>query len=353
MSFPQPNPATMNNNRAQLANSNTTEIRASVEIDEKPAYGTLSECAEHLDGLFDELTLGIQSERQSDVAASMHRLGTTVATCHASLRHDDWQRLIAIARQHPFFNLVLQEPMTRRSFLKPRSYPGDAELIDFLYGSDVCRHEIESAPPTGQRIFLFNWMTPAALAVRNRCRIIADSIGHTLARNNSPRILSIAAGHLREAGMVLWDRANHLELFLVTDQDMESLAMVERNEHHPHQRCRQLTIQQIIRGQLPEQDFDLIYATGLYDYLSDKVAMKLTQILFEKLRSGGKLLIPNFKTTTADIGYMEMFMDWHLIFRNEEQMSKLMSAVPSERLAGSRLFMEDAGQICFAEMVRY
>jgi len=47
---------------------------------------------------------------------------------------DRWRRFAreeAIA--HPLRRLVHQDPMSRRSFEKPRGYPGDAPLLDYIY----------------------------------------------------------------------------------------------------------------------------------------------------------------------------------------------------------------------------
>ena len=79
----------------------------------------------------------------------------------------------------------------------------------------------------------------------------------------------------------------------------------------------------IIKGGFSEQRFDFVYSAGLFDYLNDKLASKLIDKLYHSVSSGGTLLIPNFAPGLLEQGYMETFMDWKLIYRNEEQMIQL------------------------------
>ena len=65
--------------------------------------------------------------------------------------------------------------------------------------------------------------------------------------------------------------------------------------------------------------FDLIYAAGLYDYLSHRIAVSLTRKCVQMLKPGGTFLFANYHNETPDEGYMEAFMDWSLILRTEAE----------------------------------
>lgn len=48
---------------------------------------------------------------------------------------EDWKAFVASeVLTHPIRSLIHQDPFTHHSFSKPRGYPGDAALIDFIYG---------------------------------------------------------------------------------------------------------------------------------------------------------------------------------------------------------------------------
>jgi extracellular factor (EF) 3-hydroxypalmitic acid methyl ester biosynthesis protein len=69
---------------------------------------------------------------------------------------------------------------------------------------------------------------------------------------------------------------------------------------------------------------DLVYALGLFDYLLRPVAMRFAELMLEAVRPGAIMLIPNFLPGIGDIGWMESFMDWKLIYRRDAEMLDLL-----------------------------
>ena len=59
------------------------------------------------------------------------------------------------------------------------------------------------------------------------------------------------------------------------------------------------------------------------------------------------MLIPNFLAGARDSGYMEAFMDWHLIYRDHADMQALVDRLPSNAVAECRIFDDDADTITF------
>jgi hypothetical protein len=95
-----------------------------------------------------------------------------------------------------------------------------------------------------------------------------------------------------------------------------------------------------------------VYAAGLYDYLSQSFATRLTKVMFDMLRSGGKLLVANFVPNHAEVGYMETFMQWHLIYRTEHKLAALADEIPPSEIAFKRTFLEENGNILFLEIIK-
>ena len=59
------------------------------------------------------------------------------------------------------------------------------------------------------------------------------------------------------------------------------------------------------------------------------------------------MLIPNFLTGVRDVGYMEAFMDWHLIYRNHADMKALAAALPRSAVADCQVFDDHDDAITF------
>jgi extracellular factor (EF) 3-hydroxypalmitic acid methyl ester biosynthesis protein len=68
-----------------------------------------------------------------------------------------------------------------------------------------------------------------------------------------------------------------------------------------------------------QEQYDLIYCAGLFDYLTDQVCRQLMEVFFNMLAPGGLLIATNVDDHPAQ-NQMECFLEWHLVHRNEEKM---------------------------------
>jgi extracellular factor (EF) 3-hydroxypalmitic acid methyl ester biosynthesis protein len=226
--------------------------------------------------------------------------------------------VLPAARTHALANLVHECPFTRHSFTKPRGYPGDAGLLDFVYRHPAARPPQEAATEAGRTVMTFTVGVTACEAVRYRRSVLAGKIDEAAARRDRPSILAVASGHLREAELSIALKEGRVGRLLATDQDAASLAVVDgyRTSITGAIETKQVTVRNILSGKTDLGRFDFIYAAGLYDYLDARVAARLTRILFDHLNDGGRLLIPNFLWGVPEEAYMEVFMDWYLLYRS-------------------------------------
>jgi extracellular factor (EF) 3-hydroxypalmitic acid methyl ester biosynthesis protein len=72
-------------------------------------------------------------------------------------------------------------------------------------------------------------------------------------------------------------------------------------------------------GSDSNESFDMIYCSGLYDYLSNKVCKKLDTYLYKRLAPGGVLIVTNFDPYTNIRNIMEHIFDWFLIYRDASE----------------------------------
>ena len=297
----------------------------------------------------DELTR-IQSLFEQGTIASAPRAARLLRDYAASKRAEstteaEWRHTIdKELRPHPVFPYTQMDILVRRSFNKPRGYAGDAAMLDYIYHHPSTHFEIASLPRPVQSAMQFTTNSPASRAVRNRAFLLAHEIDAIAARTPNAEILSLACGHLREAASI----TANLKRFVAIDQDTESLKEITRN--HSGIEAREGSVKTVIAKGRELGQFDFVYAAGLYDYLNDKVAARLLQALFDRLKPGGKLWIANFMPDIVDRGFMEAYMDWWLIYRDERDMMKLAEALPAN--ATAETFVEHEQNIVFLEAVR-
>jgi hypothetical protein len=96
----------------------------------------------------------------------------------------------------------------------------------------------------------------------------------------------------------------------------------------------------------------LIYSTGLYDYLDDRIATKLTHRLFDMLNPNGRLVVANFVPNLACSAYMEAMLDWKLIYRDVKQVETLAATIPLTQMESRKAYEEENGNIAFLDIVK-
>jgi extracellular factor (EF) 3-hydroxypalmitic acid methyl ester biosynthesis protein len=247
---------------------------------------------------------------------------------------------------HPVCGFVHQDPFTRRSFKKPRGYAGDAVLLDYMYGIPHSEHEISDATPLGRWICNYASNTLAPRAVRRRMNLTAELIDRVCAERRGARILSLASGHGRELQISHAARSDVAALIVAFDQDEASLAEVEATAPSRNVRAVHGSIARLIAGRHDFSGFDLVYAMGLFDYLEDRAARRLVEVMYDMLGPGGTILVGNFLPDIYDAGYMESFMGWDLKFRSRGEIVGLLDGV-KPRVEEIRYFEESERNIGF------
>jgi extracellular factor (EF) 3-hydroxypalmitic acid methyl ester biosynthesis protein len=265
---------------------------------------------------------------------------------------NEWRELVGSGlRRHPVYPLLLEDPFVRHSAERPRGYPGDAELLDYIYGCGNAESMVERASTMGKRLHEYDRSTPAPAAVRNRSRMAAAEIDRMAATGMRPHVLSIACGHLREADRLQSLRADTIGRFVGLDQDSRSLEVVRREWNGHAVEARQCDAQTLLRKGIADLGkFDFIYSLGLYDYLSDAAARRLLSTAVDMLNPGGKVWIANFVEDLWSAGYMEAVMDWWLIYRSDDKINALASRIDPGKIAGRRTFREPESNVVFLEL---
>jgi extracellular factor (EF) 3-hydroxypalmitic acid methyl ester biosynthesis protein len=272
----------------------------------------------------------------------------------SSLPAHSWRQWSEVqVRAHPLYPVLLEDPFVRHSAERPRGYPGDAGLLDYIYETGNTVSALRQASDLGRRLYDYTHTAPAPAAVRGRLELAIAEIERLAAGGGRPHILSVACGHLREAPRLSSLRDGTLGRFVALDQDPLSLALVRRDWADRGVEVREGSALGLIRnGHQGLGCFDFIYALGLYDYLSDEAGRRLLSAAVDMLNPGGRVWIANFTEDLWSSGYMEAVMDWWLIYRSQSHLASMAEYVDRGKIASQRVFFEPGRNVAILEVVK-
>ena len=241
---------------------------------------------------------------------------------------------------------LLQAPSMQRALYKPLGYPGDYEVMKYMYENQFAGTSLFAKAMNLAILF-----TRPGQAVRYRKDMVKRRLGELLdarAGTGEPlRVLSIAAGPAQEVYELLRERETlpaPIEIYLF-DQDKGALTYaysrlkrMRRASWGDDVRIVYLhdSIKRLLRDPAIFQAhglFDMIFSAGLFDYLEMPTAVTLTRNLAAYLAPRGALWVGNMVPTSPNRWFMEMHLDWFLIYRTRaEMMDMARLAAPDARV---------------------
>lgn len=241
--------------------------------------------------------------------------------------------------------LLMQAPWMHRARHKPLGYPGDFELMNGLYGNHF------SGPTLFARAVNLAFVsTPAAEAVRTRKELMKQKLNLALDRatpERCVRILSIAAGPAQEVFEVLHDRpeiAGPVEIVLF-EQDRRALSFAHARLSRVVSRRWQGKVKVVLLHDSIKRlllgstvftaagEYDMVYACGLCDYLQRNTWAKLCRTLYGTVAPQGTLYVGNMVPSNPSRWFMELHLDWDLIYREHAEILELARlGAPAARL---------------------
>lgn len=220
-----------------------------------------------------------------------------------------------------------QGTMQAESILKKHGYSGDFEIIDHIYQMKIANE------PHLRRWDLFFHAQSAPCAVRNRKAYFHRLLNQLAAENPGQklRILNIASGPARD--LREWFDANpsqeiHFDCIELDPNAIHyasNLCSTYRDRIHFHQ-------QNALKF-IPSGKYDLIWSAGLFDYLTDRLFVRLTRSLLPFVKPGRQVVVGNFSELNSSRDYMELMGDWCLRHRSEATLRSL--AIQTGTPAGS------------------
>ncbi len=239
----------------------------------------------------------------------------------------------------------LASKAVRHAFEKPGGYPGDYELLEFIY-NDV---------PTSEKfgycadmVFLNDDYARAVRSRKDKMKIILLSFLQE--KSNSPRnILNIACGASRELREIFKENEvipSTPVTFSLIDKSKEALAFSESTLANTGKNISFKFLNNSVYDYLKEPEKyskllsgqDLIYSIGLADYIPAQAFSEQIKFFYDLLKPGGKLVIAhkdsrNYLPLTPD-----WWADWTFYLRDENEVVNLvkMSGIDNYTLTVER-----------------
>ncbi len=322
--------------------------------------------------LFDEIDASLTSE--SPESQALLRESILAAQGPAFFRFFDERLKILEEMVRPFtraeherhgfyfrksvWGFILTSPFLTRTNLRPRGYSGDSIMMQYLY-----ENTYQGDSLFGRLMHKHPTSAPAAQAVRNRRRLVVESVRRVYHERQDTarplRILSVACGpawEVRDLFATAEDCARYE--YTLLDQDEEALNEAQQTVEvvgaTVGARITARFLRDSVRTMLNTADLsaslgrhDFIYAMGLFDYLTAPVARTVLGKLYQLLTPGGWMKIGNFHVGNRSRIYMEYWLDWVLHYRSEADLAALAQELPG---ASYRIFLEETGSQMFLEV---
>lgn len=226
---------------------------------------------------------------------------------------------------------LVQAAFIERALHKPLGYPGDFELMRYMY-----RVAMEGQTLFSKALHYAIVHQAAGEAVRQRKELLKGAM-RTLIEAAQPgrtlRIASIAAGPAYEVAELLRELAacpTPVEIVLF-DQDGSALEaahgrIARADGRWPEVKVayRHDSIKRLLKDPTMLRDagpFDMLFCSGLFDYLRHGTAVTLCQTFYGLLAPGGRAWVGNMCDNPNPCRWlMEQHMDWFLTYRTREEM---------------------------------
>jgi len=289
-----------------------------------------------LPGADAQLTAIAALVRAGDVARAITDLQDLLETA----RHDRaaWRTVRSALREHALFKLLREDPIVAQANAHPHGAAGSGELLDLIYD----RRPGGAVSPLGQALLAITSRLTGLAAMRDRLSDGARLL--TNAWQAGRTVCVLGCGHLREAAMLI---GSDLTTITAVDIDGRAIDAVRRHHGHAIEAVEANALRFLQDAIVAGRQFDLIYALGLSDALSDVALSSLCRLARACLTRDGRLVIANYVPDHASVAWMDAILDWQPIGRSTDDLSRIAVDCGYR----SRCWTGGAGNIAWAEML--
>lgn len=244
-----------------------------------------------------------------------------------------------------------QSLIMKRALDKPRGYPGDYQMLEYIYDGKPISNGIGYYYDQG---FLDSALVRSVVNRKNYIRkYLTGILSARKPKLSKQKILNLASGSCREIREMLDMRPDldGFDLFCL-DQDEEAIGFSTKMIN---KRANTVFVMEDIMSITKDpgnellKDKDLIYSIGLIDYLPDRILKKLISAIYKSMKTGATLVLSHKDHGMYTPAMEDWLSDWTFIPRDEPMMSMLLEECGISK-SNYQLSREDSRIIFFYEI---
>ncbi len=225
----------------------------------------------------------------------------------------------------------LASKAVRHAFEKPGGYPGDYELLEFIY------NDVPTSDKFGYCADMVFLNDDYARAVRSRKEMMKVILLEFFEerKHKKTSIFNIACGASRELREIFKEKAFCFDqpvTFTMIDKSPEALAFSEKELAHSPANVNYRFVNNSVYDYLKERDHyskefsgqDLIYSIGLADYIPADSLSQQIRFFFNLLNPGGRLVIAHKDSRNYIPLTPDWWADWTFFLRDEDEVVNLV-----------------------------
>ncbi|MBI4356249.1 MAG: PilZ domain-containing protein [Candidatus Omnitrophica bacterium] len=236
-----------------------------------------------------------------------------------------------------YFQLMLHDlveenvEINRHIYRKPLGYAGDFIMMNYIYNY---HNGAYIGATTFERIVNhYTCSIPISKSNIGRKEFLKQQLLSTIDRCEQANILSVGSGPLRElTELALEGKLSKPIRFTCVDFEQKAVEYSKSEIETLELAKRGLISFEFVLGNVVAiirnknfreklKSYDLIYASGVFDYLSDRLSSALIHQLYESAREKGRVIVFNASLdTSSHRGYYELLGEWNMYHRTESEM---------------------------------
>ncbi len=217
---------------------------------------------------------------------------------------------------HLFGEQFFQQTLHGMSYRKPHGYAGDYQVIDLVYQQKI------NEDKRFEKWDKYFQSHEACQAVRNRKSYFVNLLKSKCSQATNPLlILNLASGPCRDVLECFRQVPSNAFRMHCVDIDADAISYAKKMLGG-FAGSVEFTRENIFKFTTNNQ-FDLIWSAGLFDYFTDDDFVNLLRKMYAYCAPSGEIVIGNFSVSNPSRAYMEKGLDWYLFHRTEEQLRSL------------------------------